>query len=318
MSSDLFARSGTPQPHRHAQGDAGDPLFRDDGAAGKQQVREAEILAAIDDVPALSHVVSQILSMSGDHHSSAGQMEGLVKQDMVITGRLLKLVNSPFYGLPNRISSLAQSMAIVGMNSLRSLVVAASCSSLLRVDLSGYGYDAEGLWKNSLATGALAREIGIIQGGSPERVEDLFLAGLLRDIGMLVLAPFLDREHAVIERSQNDIIYRERQLLGFDHCWAGGRISEKWNLPRSLHIAVTCHHRIPPDVGAEHAQMLVAVRIAERLAIKSGIGVLENHPFETEIDGRLLKAAHMDRQHFAELVAKVPDVIASAAIDMSE
>ncbi|HYE05998.1 MAG TPA: HDOD domain-containing protein [Planctomycetota bacterium] len=277
-------------------------------------VGENEVLAAIAQLPALSSVVKRILDTVGHENSSAADLEALVRQDMVITGKLLKLVNSPFYGLRHPVSSIVQAVSIIGFSSLKSLVLAASVSSVLSAELTAYGFTEEGLWKNSIATAHLAREVARVSDAGKGAEEEWFTAGLMRDVGMLVLGPFLHRSGARLRRGgrESDILRRERALTAVDHCWVGDRVAEKWLLPKRLRFSIARHHRIPTDASAEDMRELAAVRLAERLAYASRIGVVADHPFDDHIDGTLVHAVGLDGEGFKTLIERVPAVIAGA------
>lgn len=279
-----------------------------------QHVRETEILAAIDRFPALPEVVSQILTLVRAEGSSAQDMEDLVQQDMAIAGRLLKLVNSPFYGLPNRITSITQAVAIIGFGSLRSLVLAASAAKLLQRDLHAYGFVADGLWLNALVTGTLARRLAQERGASREIGDEYFIAGLLRDVGMLILGPFIDQAGHELrgQDTSADLLTRERLCIGFDHCWVGERVADKWDLPDGLRMAITRHHRIPDGLSADELRMMAAIRVAERLAFRAQIGLIKEHPFEHAVDARVITAAGIDADQLKAVLADLPDIVAHA------
>ncbi len=288
--------------------------------AGDSQISEAEVLAAIDAVPALSHVVNEILSMTGNQKSSAADTEELVRQDMVITGRLLKLVNSPFYGLSNEVSSITQAVALIGMNSLRSLVVAASVSSMLMVDMSAYGYADQGLWQNSIATAALARRIVLDTRKDPILAENCFIAGLMRDMGVLVLAPIMaSRGNSLVLEQETvaalDVQILEQALIGFDHVWVGQRMGMKWRLPQQLTRIINAHHALDKDGDLGYA--VAVLRLSERLTNLQKIGLEEKHPFPTTIDAETLASVGLDADAFRELLIHVNDIIAAARMDMS-
>jgi len=317
MSDDIFrrfkaGRGGSKPSTDSARGVLG---ARQATAGSRQRIQEAELLAAVDRIPALPAVVTQILGKVGDEATSAGDMEGLIQQDMVIAGRLLKLVNSPFYNLPNEITSITQAVAIIGFGSMRSLVLAASASQLLDVSIAAYGYQGSGLWTNSLVTASLAQDIARHAGCSRELADEFLVAGLLRDVGVLVIGPFLDREGVRLRAhgsDDDDIITAERAAIGFDHCWAGERVADKWQLPPRLRTVIARHHRIPADASEEALRLLAGVRLAERLAFRAQVGLEADHPFDCEIDATLLGASGIDGATLKELIAKVPDVIAQA------
>jgi HD-like signal output (HDOD) protein len=216
--SDIFKRyrSGSTQSPESAN-------FDDDesGLSGaNRRIREAEILAAIDRLPALPVVVQRILGSMNDEKTDARALDELISQDMVITGRVLKLVNSPFYNRRNQVSSLQQAVALMGQRSLRSLVVAVSARDIMAADVSAYGFGPNGMWLNSMVTASLARCAAELLKCSSERCDEAFVAGLLRDVGMLVLGPMLQANGLslqVADAQGIDIIDRERSLIGYDH-----------------------------------------------------------------------------------------------------
>lgn len=314
MADDLFKGrfkpGATPQDD---DDDSGSSYRNQRGRSGRPY--ENEIVSAVDTLPALPTVVTQILAMVGEDHSTASNLEDLIRQDMVLTGRLLKMVNSPFYGLSQAVASISQAVAIVGFASLKSLVLAASTSNLLSVDLGAYGFAAEGLWRNSIATAAVARAIGLRNGAGRDDAEEYFVAGLLRDVGMLVLGPFLKRRGVQLRGGEGgviDIMVLERQALGFDHCWVGDRVSEKWRLPEALRLAIARHHRIPTTADARMLRQLAAVRLAERLVYAAGTGLLPNHPFDHHVDGVLIQATGLDIAAFQALMGDMPRLLSGA------
>jgi HD-like signal output (HDOD) protein len=319
MSGDLHFRPSRRKAPKTADSPGDQELFVR-GKRDHHRLREAEILAAIDQVPALSSVVNQILSLAGSQNSSASDLEAIVSRDMVITGRLLKLVNSPFYALANDVRSITQAVAIVGMNSLRSLVVAASMSGMLMVDLRPYGFAAEGLWQNSIAVATLSRRIVLSTRGDKDIAEDCFIAGLLRSVGMLVLAPFLSRFEAdltvPIAGLEESLILGERQHLGYDHVWVGGRLADRWNLPSTLKRLMLYKGKPLKELDKEQRWQAAVLVLAERLANNNGIGLLPENAFPKNIDSKLLQRCDLDSDGFRNLVTHVQDVVEASQMDM--
>ena len=319
MSDDLFNRFRTapgpaaaPEPTPKVVEDDSGLAYRHSATT---RVSEAEVLAAIERIPSMPLVVQKLLSRTGNLATSTSGLEDLIKQDMNLAGRLLKLVNSPFYGLGAQVSSITQAVTVIGMASLKSLAVAASTSSLLAVDLSAYGYADKGLWLNSCATAALAKAVGQRNGSSRDDAEEYFVGGLLRDVGMLVLGPFLAQLQSPLRRTtegETDILRRERAVLGFDHCWAGERVAERWTLPEGLCTVISHHHRIPPDASVQVLRLLARVRLAERLIYAAGIGLLKDHPFDHQIDPLLIQASGLTAPKFQELIKDMPGIIATS------
>jgi HD-like signal output (HDOD) protein len=138
--------------------------------------------------------------------------------------------------------------------------------------------------------------------------EEFFAAGLLRDVGLLILSPFLARSGVRLRKDAGvDILTAERRAVGYDHCWVGDRLAEKWQLPAALRACIGRHHREPE--GADHARHIGTVRLAERLVYAAGVGVQPDHPFETQVDARAVKQSGLDAARFAAVCAEVPNLV---------
>ena len=317
--ADLFRRfSPAPAPVQSSPADDSRVKSHALATAAGSAPREAELIAALERLPPLPTVVRRILDLVGSDRGSATDLGHLVQLDLVIAAKLLKLVNSPFYGLSFQVTSVAQAVTMIGFGGVRSLVVAASLSDVLVQQLAVYGFSERGLWKNSIATATMARAISVAAGRPPDESEDAFIAGLIRDIGMLVLGPFLAQAGHSLRRQDgdSDIIQRERELIGYDHCWVGERVGEKWRLPHTIRLALARHHRVPPGLTPDQACLLAAVRLAERLAYTSRIGVLPDHPFDSRIDPMLIQDAGLNAAHFQGLMQQLPTVIAGADMNV--
>jgi HD-like signal output (HDOD) protein len=305
MAGDIFSRFSAPTAKD--DDDSGSEFRRTGGLA---QLAESEVLDAIDRAPALPHIVGQVLARVGDAHASTGELERLIEQDMVLAGKVLKLVNSAFYRRKQAVGSIKEAVSILGFASLRSLVLAASTSNILLVDLDPYSMTRGGLWRNSIATAAVARAAGIKGASGPELAEEFFAAGLLRDVGLLILSPFLARSGVRLKKiADPDILLAERKAVGFDHGWVGDRLAEKWQLPATLRACIGRHHRDAASDEPGTTRHLAVIRLAERLVYAAGVGMLPDHPFETQIDARTVKAAGLDAPHFAALCAEVPALV---------
>lgn len=313
--SDIFRRF-----RDSASESASDDDDEESGASGAyRRIREAEILAAIDRLPALPVIVQRILGSMGDEHSDARSLDALISQDMVIAGRVLKLVNSPFYVQRNPVSSLQQAVALIGQRSLRSLVVAVSSRDIMDTDMSAYGFEQQGLWLNSMVTAGLARRAAELVHCSRDVCDEAFVAGLLRDVGMLVLGPMMRAKGIALDGSAArgiDIIDRERSALGFDHGWVGERVCSKWKLSPDLTVAISRHHRVPATLSDEQRRLLAILRITERVAYNLRVGVTASHPFDTVIDAPVLKAAGMDQNTFKTILGEAPHIVETAKAEL--
>lgn len=284
--------------------------------SAERALREQDLLAAIERIPSLPTVVTEILRLARLPTTSTRDLEELLHTDMAIAGRLLKLVNSSFYALPEKIANLRQAVAIVGIDSLRSLVVASAGSGFFAVDAGVYGFAPQGLWRHAIATAGLVRQLVRIRDDDRDDGEDLFVGGLLRDIGMIVLAPVLVAAGARLDPRVGGILAQERAAIGFDHVWVGERLAERWNLPAALTAILVHHHDAPAATGDGSGRRLALVGVAEALVTRAGIGLGPDHGFSRDLPVGLVRAAELDAAQLAQAIAQLPAVLALASEEL--
>jgi len=176
----------------------------------------------------------------------------IISFDPALTARLLKIVNSPFYGFPSEIETISHAISIIGMDQLTDL----SLATLVIYQFRGIPnnlFNMEKFWRHSMACGVVARSIAEFRG--EKNVERFYLAGILHDIGRLVIfskEPALARDAFFRSKEMKENIYlSERELMGFDHADVGRELLKAWQLPPRLVEAVGCHHQ--PQTAKEFA-----------------------------------------------------------------
>ncbi|WJW75416.1 HDOD domain-containing protein [Thiohalobacter sp. IOR34] len=227
----------------------------------EQPVRRAADLVRDNlELLSLPEVCLRIQQMADDPDCMPAEFGELVAQDAALSARLLRLVNSAFYGFPARIDTLSRALQLVGIEALRSLALASSAAEvferlpLARVTLVEF-------WRHSLFCGLLARALA--RRASVLHCERLFIGGLLHDIGQLLLCSRLpETMGAVLAEIEHgmEVIDAEREQLGFDHAELGAELLLAWQLPLTLREAVRFHHQpeLAPPPGLEAALLQVA------------------------------------------------------------
>ncbi len=231
------------------------------------------LVQQIGSLPTLPSVIVQVNEKVNNPKTSALDLARTILEDQALTARLLRLVNSPFYGFPRRIATVTEAVTILGFHPVRNLLLTASIIDLL-VSEETPEFSPTSLWEHSVgvavAAGLLARY------ARHEDREEVFVAGLLHDVGKLVLFHFLTKEFTqVLEVARSeDVSIRsaEQRVLGFTHDQVGRLLAERWKLPVRLSEAVGFHHR--PDLaqfGKREAAIVHAADICARaLALGSG------------------------------------------------
>jgi len=229
-----------------------------------------DILRQEHQLPALPQVFLELQQAINAKNTSADDLAAIISQDPSLTAFLLRMVNSAFYSLPMQIDTISRAVTVVGVNQLSTLAVGTSVMNLFK-DVPAEVLDMEQFWKHSIACGLIARRLCRVTGkGDPERA---FVAGLLHDIGQLILLQ-ADPERAaavlIHARSKDVLLFvEEKALLGFDHATLGGMLLRKWNFPFVLVSAVLEHHQPKEKQKAEEPAL---VHCAEMIATSLGIG----------------------------------------------
>ena len=210
-----------------------------------------KIIARIDDLPTLPRTVLKITELVNDPKSSAKDLARIITDDQVLTARLLKLVNSSFYGFPQKISTVTNAIVLLGFDAIRSLLLTTSVFDLFAGRNKRLKQDQEKFWDHSLGCAVGAKVIGNYL--RHDKIEELFVSGLLHDIGKIVEMLYLQQDFARVVASihKNNIlmITAEEDVLGYNHAEIGKLLAGKWNLPVKLE-QVIAHHHEPAAAGS--------------------------------------------------------------------
>jgi len=223
-------------------------------------------------IASLPTVYMKLVETTNDPNSSINDLITIVSEDIGFSVRIMKLVNSAFFGYPSKVDSLSRAVTIVGSKQLQDLALATSVFDTFKnipIEL----VTMESFWKHSIACGVVARILANYR--REFNIERAFVSGLLHDIGrliMLMIIPVDTQNTFAIARSQNKLLYKkETQTLGFNHAAVGGELLKQWKLPEQIIAAVKYHHN-PLAAGrfkGDAALIHVADLIVNALAISS-------------------------------------------------
>jgi len=242
-------------------------------------VKEEQILEKIFDkvetIPTFPKVAQQALELLRDENIDFKRLEKIIKSDPGIVANFLKLVNSPAFGLPQKIDSLFKAFMFLGVNQIKFIIIASVAKNYFDRPLKGYGIDAEGMWLHSITCGFIAEEIAFKLGLNPAKIEAVYIASILHDIGKIVLDLYMDLEieefySAMKEHPDWDFIQIEWLVLGVDHGLVGAYLLEKWHFPKSISFAIRAHH--DPDLMIQ-SEVAGIVALANALTNYLGIGM---------------------------------------------
>lgn len=235
-----------------------------------------DLIRGVVQVGSVQPVYQRLSQVMNHPLSSSSDIGKVISEDPDLTGRLLRLVNSPIYGFPSRISTVSQAISIVGVNQLHDLAVGASFIRLfgsVPQDL----VDMTTFWQHSVACGVAARILATHR--RETNVERFFVAGLLHDIGRPIMyqkLPVESRQALERARDTGELLYRtESQVFGFHHAQVGAALLDRWKLPTLLQEAVAWHHQ--PRYAARYPVEAAVVHVADHLANAFQLGSSGEH-----------------------------------------
>ncbi|NLX57938.1 MAG: HDOD domain-containing protein [Phycisphaerae bacterium] len=242
----------------------------------KQDV--ARLLERVAELNTLPEVTQRILSITEDPDSSARDLNEVLKHDMALSAKLLRVVNSAFYGLPGRVSDLDRAIVLLGFQAVRNLAVAATMASLFTGEGKNIpGFSAKRLWLHCIATAVTARNLVNVAGFRSLR-EEAFLAGVIHDIGILVEYQFATDRFAQVASglgTGKSLIQAESAVFEMTHQQIGQALAEVWKFPRNMQFVTGYHHK-PMRLADEHRLLPVVVALAEHVADGCGFTFLES------------------------------------------
>ncbi|MFA6448261.1 MAG: HDOD domain-containing protein [bacterium] len=208
-----------------------------------------KVIDRLKDIPTLPQVVQQIVEIVDSPHTSASDLNKAISHDQALSAKVLKLVNSAFYGFPKKIETLTQAIVILGFNTVRSLALSISMLDFFTGrSARDHQLNYAEYWKHSIATSIMARAIA--KKTFPAMAEEAFVSGLLHDIGILILDQFLPSEYtkvfALMKKEGIHLIKAEKEVMNITHCEVGRLLAIKWNLPDPLLCSISYHHAPSP------------------------------------------------------------------------
>ena len=228
--------------------------------------------ATLDKVPPIAGAVMELLRSLDDENLNATSLAKKIGHDPVLSARVLKIVNSPFYGVAGKVASLQESVMVLGFSNVRRLALAVSLNGSF--PMRGHGEaDPRRIWRHSFCVALCAQALAPL---CRIEAESAFTAGLLHDIGRIALLSVDPERFAAVLAARTqypDLSAAETALLGFTHAEFGARLLERWRLPTILIRAVEFHHL--PDTTPT-APLTDVIYLADQLAHAIADNALEN------------------------------------------
>ncbi len=269
-----------------------------------------KLVRKFSDSKTLPHVALKVGELVKNENSTMHDFEETIAMDPILVTRLLRLVNSPFFGLANKVEKISKAVVFVGMKNLRNLVAVDAIRDLFTESDPTQGFSRSALWLHSATIATLTDMIGKRIFGDSR--EDLFLAGILHDIGLIaedqVTGDLLRKACDVYKPGGKSLIQSENEIIGTDHCKVGAVLAKEWNMPEDVLKAIRQHHEQEKSfpIGSVTSIIQLAEFIAGKMKFSAIPGKADPLP------PYLVKHVKGMMSNYKIIVRDLPDEIAKA------
>lgn len=283
-------------------------------------MKAEDLIAKVPKLPAPAPAVTKLLGLLTRPDTDNAAVAAVLKQDMVLSAKVLALCNSAAYGLSSPVSSLDHAMMYLGFAEIHRMAMVISFGGALSPALTGYVIEVGALWRHSLLTALISENV--LRAAKHVQIDPpvAYTAGLIHDIGKLVISHALDpdKQNAIrtlIDAGDHSLIEAERAIIGADHAEVGACLLRQWKLPEVLTEAVAGHHHPPtvPRAGLS-AVIHIADVIAHQAGSAPGLGSFAVRIAEAALEGLGLNATHLESLVLSafDSILEVEETIAAA------
>lgn len=270
-------------------------------------------LAKIGEIATLPEVTTKIIQIVDDPKSTARDLHNIIKNDPALATKILKVVNSAFYGLPGQVSEIDRAIVLLGLSAVKNIAISASISRLFSGERISEQFSAKDIWRHSVAVACATRAFCSVI-GKKAFAEEAFLAGLIHDLGLLVQRQAYPEQLTevikIASKGDRSFCEIEKELIGASHQSLGMALAAKWKFPRGLQNVIGYHHRI--DNLTEDTRLLpVIVYIADALVCHEQIGfylTAQGQP----LDDTLLESVGLSEEAFNQVREELPEQLQTA------
>ena len=284
-------------------------------SARSEQHNEAleRLFERVGQLSSLPAVAQRVLQVAENDDSTAADLLEVVGQDPTLSIRILRTVNSSFFGIPNQVADLKTAISMLGFVEVRNLALTVYVARLCEDSSEYRSFSRETLWNHMIAVGTIAREIASIY----QRVdpEEAYTAGLLHDVGMLLIDQYMHQTFC----KAIDLVMQgtpttdaERRVLTFDHTDLGAYVARKSKFPKRVEVAIQYHH-CPSDYEGPERELLDMVAVANFLASKKGLTSLGVHNIAPPTE-KIYDSLGLHRRQLASLIEGLDELLESSKV----
>jgi putative nucleotidyltransferase with HDIG domain len=269
----------------------------------------------IKNMPSLPTTVSKVLEVCNNPQTSPADLNHVISLDPVLVGRVLKLINSAYYGLGQQVTNLVRAIIMLGINTVKNLALSTAVMGSLSSKKDLKGLDMDGFWRHSLCVGVSSKILARKRGIDSKLTEEYFAAGLLHDIGKIPLNAILSKEYmltvSAADRERISLYRSEENTLGMNHSVAGASIVNAWKLDGPVGDSIIHHHNMEYSGG--HKDILYSVVVSNWFASVMGIG-FSGDRWPEKIDPSVWAALNVSREIFDDIEPVVNSEIEKAKV----
>jgi len=237
-----------------------------------KNIHPRDLKLVVKEVPTLPIVYQQLFSKMSNPNVSVPQLAEIVSKDQSLAIKILKLVNSAFYGYKKEITTISRAMVILGFRTVRNAALAISVFDYVSGCAEDDKFPIEDFWKHSLCTASAAKVLG--QKVGIKQQEETFVCGLLHDVGKLIMKKYFEDDfNEVVDLAVNEGLSwsaAEQKILAVNHCSLAKAVLRSWNFPPNLVEAVQFHHTLSP--GASYPDMVALINLSNHLSYMLDMG----------------------------------------------
>jgi len=242
--------------------------------ADNKKTTVAEMLSSVGEIATLPEVTVKIIDVVENPNGTARDLQEVIKTDPVLSAKVLKVVNSAFYGLPGQVDSVDRATVLLGGAAIKNISITASLVRMFDGKHYPNLFHAKDLWRHCVAVGVAARGIARCAGHS-FATDEIFMAGLIHDLGLLVVRQAVPRKLAEVcrqcEQRAGDFLQLEEEHIGATHQDLGEALATQWRFPKHLRAAVGFHHN--PEMLPDELQLVpMILRCADILCCQQQLG----------------------------------------------
>lgn len=221
-----------------------------------------KIRVFVDKMPSLSTTVSKVLEICSRTDTSPNDLNKVISLDPVLTGQVLKLINSAYYSLMNKVTSLTRAIIMLGLNTVKNLALSTAIIRCVGQAKKSKALPIKDFWAHSIGVGVMAKLLAAERGVPLAEREEYFVAGLLHDLGKIPFGDEYIEVLAQVNKEPEPLVKLEKKCLEIDHEEIGEMIASKWKLNAAITDAI-CHHHAPERAEPAHQALVATVALAD-------------------------------------------------------